>query len=84
MDKHPETAFNIIMNYVNEHPASPLEECLCLFYDPNSVLNAYNNTHYSKSTASEYKKSIRIIYLRIDTTSGAIIDIDFYNHVYLF
>lgn len=60
MDKHPETAFNIIMNYVNGHPASPLEECLCLFYDPNTVLNAYNNTLYSKSTASEYKKALEL------------------------
>ena len=59
INKHPDIAFDIIMQYINENWSTLLEECLCLFYDPNEVLNAYNNVCYTKKIASNYKKDLQ-------------------------
>ena len=59
INKFHDIAFDIIMRYINENLSDQLEECLCLFYDKNTVLDAYDNIYYSKSAASSYKKDLQ-------------------------
>lgn len=59
INNNKETAFDIIIKFLNNYRSLEIEKGLCLIYDPQRVYEAYNNKYYSPLTAKKYKRELK-------------------------
>ena len=52
-------AFDIIMQYVNNNYSWGLEYDLCILYEPQKILDAYNGSYYALKTNKRHKSNLK-------------------------
>ena len=72
-------AFDFAMKYVNSTSSFDFEKSMCLIYEPQQIVTAYNNIYYGAQTAKKYKKELQQFVENLERGNIEFLDRSFFD-----